>query len=45
VVVQGYNDEKPIVDNGAFFYQEEVDVGGWFAGDDQDSDYMPIEKR
>merc|ERR1719376_813166 len=42
VVVQGYNDEKPIVDNGVFFYQEELDVGGWFAGD-QDSDYMPIE--
>jgi len=45
VVVQGYNDEKPIVDNGEFFYQDEVDIGGWFAGDDQGSDYVPIEKR
>jgi len=43
--VQGYNDEKPIVDKGTFLYQDEVDVGGWFAGDDQDSDYMPIGKR
>jgi len=43
VVEQGYNDEKPIVDNGSFFYQDEVDVGGWFAGD-QDAEYVPIAK-
>jgi len=44
-VIQGYNDSKPIVDKGTFFYQDEVDVGGWFAGDDQVDDYMPIERR
>jgi len=44
-VVEGYKDEKPIIDNGTFFYQDEVDVGGWFAGDNEESDYVPIERR
>jgi len=44
VVEQGYTDGKPIVDNGSFFYQDEIDVGGWFAGD-QDAEYVPIGKR
>jgi len=44
-VVEGYKDEKPIIDNGTFFYQDEVDAGGWFAGDNEESDYAPIERR
>jgi len=44
-VAEAYKDEKPIIDNGEFFYQDEVDVGGWFAGDDQESDYVPIKRR
>jgi len=43
-IPQGYEDEKPIVDNGEFNYQEETDVGGWFAGDDQADDYIPVDK-
>jgi len=43
-IVQGYKDEKPIIDNGTFFYQDEIDVG-WFAGDNDESDYVPIERR
>lgn len=43
-VPKGYEDEKPIVDNGEFTYQEEMDVGGWFAGDDQADEYIPVEK-
>jgi len=42
---QGYNDEKPIIDNGAFYFQEEVDIGGWFAGDEDADDYTPIAKQ
>jgi len=42
---QGYNDEKPIIDNGAYDFQEELDIGGWFAGDEDAEDYTPIAKR
>jgi len=42
---QGYNDEKPIIDNGEFYFQEEVDIGGWFAGDEDAVDYTPIAKN
>jgi C-terminal processing protease CtpA/Prc len=45
VVVQGYNDSKPIIDQGTFSYQDEVDIGEWFTADDQDDDYMPIARR
>jgi len=44
-VAQRYKDEKPIIDNGTFFYQDEVDIGGWFASDEQDGDYLPIVRR
>jgi len=44
IVVQGYQDEKPIIDKGDFFYQDEVDAGGWFAGDEQADEYIPVEK-
>jgi len=43
--VQGYNDEKPIIDNGTYDFQEELDIGGWFAGDEDVDDYTPISKR
>jgi len=43
-IVQGYQDEKPIIDQGHFFYQDEVDVGGWFAGDDHADEYVPLSK-
>jgi len=42
---QGYNDGKPIIDLGTFDFQEEVDIGGWFAGDEDADDYTPIAKR
>jgi len=42
---QGYHDTKPIIDNGTFDFQEEVDIGGWFAGDQDLDDYTPIAKR
>jgi len=42
---QGYNDGKPIIDNGTFDFQEEMDIGGWFAGDQDVEDYTPIAKR
>jgi len=43
--VQDFKDEKPIIDNGSFFYQEEVDLGEWFAGDDEVNEYQPVERR
>lgn len=42
---QGYTDEKPIIDKGEFHYQDEVDIGGWFDGEDPESDYTPIKRR
>jgi len=42
---QGYNDEKPIIDKGTFDFQEELDIGGWFAGDEDVDDYEPISIR
>jgi len=42
---QGYNDEKPIIDKGEFTYQDDMDVGGWFDGEDPGSDYTPIARR
>jgi len=43
-IPQGYEDEKPIIDNGEFVYQDELDVGGWFAGDEHADEYVPVEK-
>jgi len=42
---QGYVDEKPIIDKGDFVYQDEVDIGGWFAGDEHEDEYIPVERR